>query len=815
MKITKIKILFLSIFVLLTSSMLAQDLSGIKIHINPGHGGWDSNDRGISTPLFPSVGPEVGFWESQSNLDKGLQLKAMLEAQGASVQMSRTQNRTEDDLPLSQIIQMANEFQADFMLSIHSNAGNGIANHVLEIHYGADPSDTNIYNNYNPNNPIQKALSDKSRAISTEIAKNLLKNQITYWTSPVYNVSGDKTFARLYMGWSDGYGVLRGLAVAGVISEGSMHDYVPETYRLMNMEYKWLEAWNFKKAFSTYFKEAEIPTGNIAGYVKDSRNLILDGTYKKYSKDLLLPINGAKLTVLETNETYTVDNNRNGVYVFKDLQPGDYNVKVEADGYYSQTRLIKVLKNEHNYLNFELNKIRNTAPEVIKYSPNVAINDSVLTSIDIVLEFNWDMDETSTRAAFSITPAVEGVLTFEDSQYRMRFTPTLPLEKSTVYTVKLDKSAKHPDNIGLEQDFSFQFTTQSRNRLMYLYGYPNNGNKGVYAEKPLFWFVFDKKLTTANIRDEINIYDANKTAISKATRSVKINKIGGTYGDISFELTEKLTAGKDYKVIIGGNAMDANGIKLVDDVEINFKASAVAVTDKSVIEDFEVDGRYTYDVSQSENTSSASITKSTTQKLFGTSSYLLNTVFSDEDASAFFKINNPSVTTATSKTFGLHVYGDMSGNELQLQFRSEVSENEVRYLKICDLNFFGWEFVEAQFTEVESYKLIGIRIVRKESVLSASTEIYVDNLLQYTEPTGLSKNNFDHSISIYPNPAKDIIQVKGLTGEAKLKLYSVDGRFIKESTELQLNVQELEQGTYILKIEYQGQTIAKPIFIVK
>ena len=195
--------------------------------------------------------------------------------------------------------------------------------------------------------------------------------------------------------------------------------------------------------------------------------------------------------------------------------------------------------------------------------------------------------------------------------------------------------------------------------------------------------------------------------------------------------------------------------------------------------------------------------------------FLLNAEFSDEDASAVFKINTPSVTTATSKVFGLHVYGDMSGNELQLQFRSEISEDEVRYLKICDLNFFGWEFVEAQFTEVESYKLIGIRIVRKESVLSASTEIYIDNLLQYAEPTGLKTNKFDNSISIYPNPASDIIKVNGLSGDSKLRLYSVDGRFIKESTESQLSVQEIEQGTYILKIDNLGKTITRPIFIVR
>lgn len=808
MKTQKKKILLLSAFTLLVFVAIAQDLTGIKIHINPGHGGWDSDDRGISTPLYPNVGSGVGFWESQSNLDKGLQLKSMLEALGASVQISRTQNRTQDDLSLSTIVQMANEFQADFMLSIHSNAGSGTANYVLQLYAGKNVDDTYTY-------PSATPKSDEGRAISTEIAKNLIKNQLTYWTSANYNVSGDKTYARMYMGWSDGYGVLRGLTVPGVISEGSMHDYIPETYRLMNMEYKWLEAWNFKKAFCTYFKQAEIPTGNIAGYVKDSRNLILDGPYKKYGNDALLPINSTTVTVLETNQTYTVDNNRNGLFVFKDLEPGNYTIKAEAEGYYAQTQQIAVVKNEITYMNFKLNKVRNTPPQVISYSPNVAITDSVVTSSDIVLNFNWDMDEASTRAAFSITPAVEGTITFEDSQYRLRFTPSAPLDKATVYTVKLDKSAKHPDNLSMAEDFTFQFTTQNRNRLLLLNSYPANSSRGVYATKPLFFFIFDKTLNTTNIRDEINVYNSNGAAISKATRSVKINKVGAPYGDIYFELTEPLIAGNHYTVKLNGNAMDDTGVKLVDPIEINFTASNVAVSDKTIIDDFETDGKYTYDATQSENDTLASIAQSTAQKLFGTSSYKINATFTDKSASTVYRINAPSVTTANSKVFGLHVYGDLSGNELQLQFRSETSEADVKYIKLCDLNFIGWQFVEAAFAENGSYKLTGIRLIRKDFILSKSVAIYVDNLLQYdTLITGLNSTVSDKAIQVYPNPASKIIFVKTDKNELPLlQLYSLNGILLKTIRDHQMSITEFEQGTYVLKIETKAGVLSKIVII--
>ncbi len=783
----------------------AQDMSGVKIHINPGHGGWDSDDRGIPTPLYPNVGPNLGFWESQSNLDKGLQLREMLETLGVSVQMSRTQNRTEDDLPLSTIVRMANEFQADFMLSIHSNAGSGTANYVLQLYAGKDLNDTHIY-------PTPVPRSEEGRAISTEIAKNLIKNELTHWTSASYNVSGDKTYARMYMGWSDGYGVLRGLTVPGVISEGSMHDYIPENYRLMNMEYKWLEAWNFKKAFCTYFKNAEIPTGNLAGWVKDSRNLILDGTYKKYGKDMLLPINGAVVTIEETGEIYTVDNQRNGVYVFKDLNPGNYTVKVEADGYYSQETEIIVKNNEISYLNFELNKVRNTPPQVISFFPNVPETETVEASTDIVLEFNWDMDEESTIAAFSINPEVEGEFTFEDSQYRLRFTPFFPLEKSTLYTVKLNKSAKHPDNLNMEEDFTFQFTTKNRNRLVLLEGYPSEGNTGVYAGKPLFMYIFDKKLDSSNARDEINVYDSNGEILDRVTRSVKINKIGDSYGDFYFELSNPLIAGNSYTVEIGSNLKDETGVKFVESRQIHFTASDVLVSDKTVIDDFEASDKYTFKSDESEGVSSASMIRNISQKLFGASAYKITAKFSNQEAFASFDSEEPLATTESSKVFGLHVYGDMSGNELQLQFRLGA---DVRFLKLCELNFMGWEFFEAEFAADDAYQLTGFRIVRKESILSAGTDIYVDDLLQYDNLiSGLKEDQLAETAYIFPNPVSEIVFVKLNEAETPvLKLFSINGSLLKWVKGNQIAVREFPPGTYILKVATKNSVFSKTVII--
>jgi len=803
----KFNFFLLLISLLIYSDLRAQNLSGITICVNPGHGGYDSDDRNMTIAPF-AQGDHNGFWESQSNLDKGKQLRDMLVAAGANVIMTRETNTTADDLNLSVIVAMANQNNSDFMIAIHSNAGNGVANSVLQLYAGKDANDATTY-------PTPTPVSDESRNISAVIAKNLYANQITTWSSS-YSVTGDKTFGRIAMGWSDGYGVLRGLTVPGVISEGSMHDYIPETYRLMNMEYKWLEAWNFFKSFCTYFKPAEsIPTGNIAGSVRDSRNVITVGSYYKLKgRDELLPLNGATITVVETNQTYTVDQLNNGVYVFKNLAPGQYNVKAEAPGYYAQTIPVTVTNGNISYLNISLNKVRNTPPMVISYSPNVAITDSVECSTDVVLNFNWDMDVESTTQAFSISPAVDGKITFEDSQYRLRFSPTIPLEKSTVYTVKLVKTARHPDNLSMTDDFTFQFTTKGRNRLELITTYPYQGDKGVYT-RPLFRFVFDKVLNTSNLQTAIKVYDKNGTELVKNGRTFLNNKVAAPYGSCYFELTNALAANEDYKIIIPANVEDEVGVMVVDPIEINFHTSAVLVENKPIADEFET-LKYLFDATQSSTVSATTATINSTKKLFGTYSNVFNCTLGKPLDYATFKAVTQNITVNSNKVIGLHIFGDLSGNELQLQF---TSGTDVRYLKFCSLNFFGWEFKEMKLSGLPvllDYQLTGFRIIRNYGVLSSTNELYFDNMLLYDEEILAIPELMKNKIKIYPNPVNDIVHVSTSIDENPvLQLFSIGGILLKEIKANELNVHDISSGTYILKIMLKNSSASYPVMIVR
>jgi len=786
-------------------ALLAQNLQGTTIYVNPGHGGFDSDDRNM--PIAPfAMGDHNGFWESQSNLDKGLQLVDMLKKAGATVYISRTTNTTDDDLDLSTIVEMANEVDADYMLSIHSNAG--ITNYILQLYAGVDAGDTETY-------PTPTPCSDESRAISTIIANNLYTNQINTWAAAP-TVRGDKTFARTAMKWSDGYGVLRGLSVPGCISEGSMHDYIPETYRLMNMDYKWLEAWHFFKSFSTYFNGGEITTGNIAGTVHDSRNKNLANYLKiSGSKDELLPLCKAKITLTPGDSVYTTDNLYNGIYIFKNLAPGTYQAKIEAEGYISHTETLVVKANETTYFNAMLDMIRNTPPEVTSYSPNVALTDSVICSTPIIFEFNWDVDVESASKAFSISPNVEGTISFEDSQHRMIFKPNKPYEKSTLYTVKLDKSLKHPGDISMVQDFSFQFITKNRNRLNIFAYYPKANDEGVYYVKPNFEFHFDKTLNPLTIRDAIKVYDSKGIELAKNARSVKTNKLVAPYGSNSFILVNDLIPGEEYKVRLDRNVVDVDGIDIVDPIEYTFKATDVKVTNKTVAEEFETASLLAYDAGSSSDVASASVTRSTSQKMFGTSSYNFQYAFnSSSNGTAVYKVSTPVLTVNSSKGMGAHIYGDLTGNNVYLQF---AAGDDIQYVKLSTLDFLGWEYAETSLNSLpagKDYIFTGIKLEQKNQPVTSSGSFYIDNLLLYD---GLINSILPKEISglrMYPNPVSDILHVSSTNEDiCSLELYSLNGVMVKKVNSSNMNVSTLSEGTYILKMFLGNKVFSKLVII--
>ena len=363
-------------------------LSGIKIYLNPGHGGYDANDRSVWTVHVPEEWkhPE-GYWESKSNLVKALFLRDMLEKAGATVIISRTQNRSGardieyypnakpgtaeyneimagDDRYLSEIAEEANANEVDHFLSIHSNAHNKQTNYLLMLYHGEDGKPT-------------VAPSNQMAAMA---GAEQIKNILTVWNNPNPYIRGDITF------YGDsptdplaGLGVLRPLTVPGHLSEGSFHDYAPETHRLMNDDYCHIEALRMFRYFHQWFNRQLPQTACISGWVKSSNQTIEDigdsiyyGGSKKFyyfqnTDDQWMPLNEAtiKLCDAEGNvlQTKVTDNWYNGYFAFYDLEPGTYIVKVEKGGYIGTEETVTLAAEDMAQLKFKLAYTRVDLPD--------------------------------------------------------------------------------------------------------------------------------------------------------------------------------------------------------------------------------------------------------------------------------------------------------------------------------------------------------------------------------------------------------------------------------------------------------------------
>lgn len=315
-----------------------------RVFINPGHGGHDSDDRHIPT-WVRSARDTIHYYESNSNLTKGLALVEILENKGYETAISRTTNTTEDDLDLFEIVALAANSGADIFFSIHSNA-TGTENRVnfpLGLYRGWDG----------------KPAVEGSLQLSESVMRNLFLNDVAVWSHKERS-RGDWSFYD--WGYRVGLGVLRYNKLPGMLSEGSFHDYLPERERLLNNNYCWLEAWNQSLGIDEYFKRnKKFQNGVIAGTVRWRDIFRADNEVQMFNEDRQMTVNGAMLRLYNDrgslSRVYNVDDLDNGVFVFTNLTPQKYKLEL----YYGneqlyQTVKIKVKKNQTSYKNLTLKK---------------------------------------------------------------------------------------------------------------------------------------------------------------------------------------------------------------------------------------------------------------------------------------------------------------------------------------------------------------------------------------------------------------------------------------------------------------------------
>ena len=412
----KIKLLLSSIAIFAISASAANPnatIEQVKIYINPGHGTYTGNDRPMATMGHGAAGADTaGFYESNTNMQKAYGLLDKLKEYGVPYDPSkpitgknqvniRMSHATTGTSPgLSTVAQEAQTMNADIFISIHSNANTGTGddvtghtnfNQLLFLHRGWDGIP------YNENSD-KMAMACWNHAIKNKhMHFNWLNNPtVVYNDGKVYSgrkyypsgkdedgnpywIKGDVTFQYGYTdpnnsgGYTRYYGVLN-QTIPGFLVEGYDHTYRPAMHRAMNDDVCRHEGELYARGINDYFGWGKKDSyGKIYGVVRDQsvtmnhkyfsiiQNPTLDANKYIDPIDNKQPLNNVRVTLYGSDgkeiDTYTTDNEWNGVYMFKKVAPGTYTIKHSLDGYKDVTKTVTVVANETNYIDIDMRSI--------------------------------------------------------------------------------------------------------------------------------------------------------------------------------------------------------------------------------------------------------------------------------------------------------------------------------------------------------------------------------------------------------------------------------------------------------------------------
>ena len=300
----------------------------------------------------------------------------------------------------------------DYFISVHSNAPitseNQDANYPLFLYRGFDRE--NSHHN-NPNNGSVQYYSPGSyemAAITWKYAYELIEGisslcHPTVGETPSIDkmlIRGDldyyydesKTYSTGYglhvdidtltFAGTEYYsylGVIRHM-VPGFLVEGYHHTYGPARHRALNRDYCNMEGLAYFRGIMEYFEADPEKVGYICGVIKDNNTPAPDNVNYRFhpgSHDQWMPCNKATVVLKKDGKivnSYTCDDNYNGIFVFYELEPGTYTLESEYKGL-TFSEVVEVEADKTTYTRL----YPTTTPHICAYDLNVEKNGDSYT----------------------------------------------------------------------------------------------------------------------------------------------------------------------------------------------------------------------------------------------------------------------------------------------------------------------------------------------------------------------------------------------------------------------------------------------------
>lgn len=336
----------------------------------------------------------------------------------------------EDYIDLTERVDVANAWGADFYYSIHSDAGDShTPNTTLTMFGGWKKDGVEIEKTPNGGKKFGDILCPNLTGVM----------QITTrgnWYDRSYYEKGVATHGNQYPYLA----VNRRSNMPSLLSEAGFHTYAFQQQRNLNENYRKLEAYAAFRTILEYRGLQNPVQPLLVGVIKNSENKV--------------PINGVTVSVggqTLTTDTYeglfnkySKDPNmlHNGFYMFENLEGGkEYTVSFTSPGYGTVEKKITMVSNPAGkaaenvtWLDVEMTSVSPAKIDQI----SIADPASVALRLPIVLTFSRNMDKESVGKAFSITDGAETTLSWSND-YTLSVDIS-KLENGKTYQIKIDGS---------------------------------------------------------------------------------------------------------------------------------------------------------------------------------------------------------------------------------------------------------------------------------------------------------------------------------------------------------------------------------------
>ncbi|MCL4540013.1 MAG: Ig-like domain-containing protein [Bacteroidetes bacterium] len=469
-----------------------------------------------------------------------------------------------------------------------------------------------------------------------------------------------------------------------------------------------------------------------------------------------------------------------------------------------------------------------STPEVT--SASVSTGDTLQVYDSIEVSFNTAIDANSLDSSFTITPHVDGKLIMNPDFTNWIFAPDTLLAPSTNYTITINTSATSLIGTPMNTLYSVSFSTGPVDTAAPGVIAMSPGNGGTCVSKAYVEFILNEPVNLNNISSHISFVDSTGKNVTFSGDQFRVTP--NNLSIIAVRATNGLTPGMRYTVTLSQGVTSYYGVPTRKPYSTTFTVSSIE-SGGSVIEGFESSLGTWQQPFASPLThgidSSASSFRIVYKPYDGFNSAALNYRF--DSTSAFCAVeNSQGIDISSSGSFGIWIFGDNSGNELDFIFGP--TSNKV--VPIDTINWYGWKFIGMWRSNTDTATALfkGLAIKRLPNSILESGMIYIDDIQVNGIVTGVGENVTDVPNSFmldqnYPNPFNPttIIRYQLKTAaNVSLKVYDVLGRKVATlvnkredlgNHSVTFDAGALPSGVYFYRLEAGTYTATKKMLMIK